>query len=360
MLKFPFNTLFFVCVFCSGLVTAQIPPYYSSIDFSQSGNNLKVQLSQLISDTHTTLIPYTSSSTDTWDVMSISDLENSTSDNVLLMYGYNDNDGLFISDRSRGVGDKCNFSGCTGTGGLWNREHVFAKSLANPSLEIEFPGPGTDVHNLRAADAQKNTQRSNRLFVDDSGVESKVTNDGYFYPGDEWKGDVARIIMYMYLRYPVQCEAMNSATGSADYSPNGDMPDVFLEWNEEDPVSPFELTRNDVIYSYQGNRNPFIDNPYLATLIWNGPAANDAWETLSVQTADEVFISVSPTLTNRSVSISGIDGVDFEVFVYNQFGQKIVQNSGSKTIDVSHFSSGVYFVNVIYSGRTFYSKFMVR
>ena len=112
MLKFPFSTLFLICVFCSGLATAQIPPYYSSIDFSQSGDNLKVQLSQLISDTHITLIPYTSSNTDTWDVLSISDLEFSTSDNVLLVYGYDNNDSMFISDRLRGVFEKCNFSGC--------------------------------------------------------------------------------------------------------------------------------------------------------------------------------------------------------------------------------------------------------
>ncbi|MGB0185428.1 MAG: endonuclease [Flavobacteriaceae bacterium] len=357
MLKFPFSTLFLICVFCAGLATAQIPPYYSSIDFSQSGDNLKVQLSQLISDTHITLIPYTSSNTDTWDVLRIGDLENSSSDDVLLIYGFDDNDGLFETDRTRNAFDTCHVSFCDDK---WNREHVYARSLANPSLVTNYPGPGTDVHNLRAADPSKNNQRSNRLFIDDSGVDSKVTDGGYFYPGDEWKGDVARIIMYMYLRYPNQCEAIDSATGSVDYSPNGDMPDVFLEWNQEDPVSALELTRNDVIYSYQGNRNPFIDNPYLATLIWNGPAAVDSWGTLSVQTLDEISISVSPTLTNRSVTISGVDGVDFEVYIFNQFGQKIVQNSDSKTIDVSHFSSGIYIINVTYSGRTFYSKFMVR
>jgi len=357
MFKFPLNIFFFICVFCSGLVKAQIPTYYSSIDFSQTGDNLKVQLSQLISDTHITLIPYTSNSTDTWDILRIGDLENSSSDDVLLIYGFEDNDGLFETDRTRNAFDTCHVSFCDDK---WNREHVFARSLANPNLVTNPSGSGTDVHNLRAADPSKNNQRSNRLFIDDSGVESKVTNDGYFYPGDEWKGDVARIIMYMYLRYPAQCEAINSATGSVDYSPNGDMPDVFLEWNEEDPVSALELTRNDVIYSYQGNRNPFIDNPYLATLIWNGPTAIDAWGVLSLQNEDEVSISVSPTLTNRSVTISGVDGVDFEVFVYNQFGQKIVQNSDSKTIDVSHFSSGIYIINVTCSGRTFYSKFMVR
>ena len=236
MIRTLFTTIYFLFVFCSTLLHGQ-PAYYSSIDFFQTGDDLKVQLSELITNTHTAFIPYTAQSTDTWDILSISDLEFSTSDNVLLVYGYDNNDGMFISDRLRGVFEKCNFSGCTGTAGLWNREHVFAKSLANPSLETNFPGPGTDVHNLRAADSQKNTQRSNRLFIDDSGVDSRIINGDYFYPGDEWKGDVARIIMYMYLRYPSQCEAVNSATGSANYSPNGDMPDVFLEWNEEDRKS---------------------------------------------------------------------------------------------------------------------------
>ena len=362
MLKFPFFNLFFICVFCSGLATAQIPPYYSSIDFSQSGDNLKVQLSNLIIDTHDNFIVYTSGTPNTWDVLSISDLEYSTSDNVLLVYGYDNNDGMFISDRLRGVFEKCNFFGCAGTAGLWNREHVFAKSLANPSLvaNSSSAGPGTDVHNLRAADSQKNTQRSNSLFIDDSGVESKVTNDGYFYPGDEWKGDVARIIMYMYLRYPSQCEAMNSATGSANYSPNGDMPDVFLEWNKEDPVSALELTRNDVISSYQGNRNPFIDNPYLATLIWNGPAANDSWGILSLAVFDEVLVSVSPTITNRHIEISGLGESDFNVTIYSHLGHELASYRRSKTIDVSSFSSGLYIVHVVHPKGTSQVKFMVR
>jgi hypothetical protein len=216
------------------------------------------------------------------------------------------------------------------------------------------------VHNLRAADSQKNTQRSNRLFIDDSGVDSRIINGDYFYPGDEWKGDVARIIMYMYLRYPSQCEAVNSATGSANYSPNGDMPDVFLEWNEEDPVSALELTRNDVISSYQGNRNPFIDNPYLATLIWNGPAANDSWGTLLLPVYDEVLVSVSPTITNRYIEITGLGESDFNVTIYSHLGHELASFRRSKTIDVSSFSSGLYIVHVVHPKGTSQVKFMVR
>ena len=85
----------------------------------------------------------------------------------------------------------------------------------------------------------------------------------------------------MYLRYPNQCEPTNVGIGTQLFSPNGDMPDLFLNWNFSDPVSEFEETRNNSIANVQGNRNPFIDNPYLATLIWNGPAAEDKWASAS-------------------------------------------------------------------------------
>ncbi|MGB8704779.1 MAG: endonuclease [Gillisia sp.] len=53
--------------------------------------------------------------------------------------------------------------------------------------------------------------------------------------------------------------------------------DLFLKWNREDPVSIFEIQRNNVIEGAQGNRNPFIDNPYIATLIWGGTPAENRW-----------------------------------------------------------------------------------
>ena len=74
------------------------------------------------------------------------------------MYGYDDDDGEYISDRTRSIDDSCHSSSCIG---LWTREHVFARSLANPALTTNDPGPGTDIHNLRACDSQKNSQKIN-------------------------------------------------------------------------------------------------------------------------------------------------------------------------------------------------------
>ena len=207
-----------ILLFYSYTTVAQVPEYYSSIDFNQNGALVMGQLSELILNTHHTNISYTSSSTDTWDIIRMSDLEFENSSDVLLIYGYNDDDGQFITDRTRYKYDTCHTNSCIG---LWNREHVFARSLANPNLTTFEPGPGTDVHNLRAADSQKNTQRSNRLFTDGNGNSTIIDNN--FYPGDEWKGDVARIIMYMYLRYPGQCEATDTAIGSITYAPENDM-----------------------------------------------------------------------------------------------------------------------------------------
>ncbi|NHM02924.1 endonuclease [Flavobacterium difficile] len=265
-------------LFISCFSFAQIPAYYSSINFNQTGNTLKTALGNLITSTHTNKISY---SPGVWNALQAADLNPNNSGEVLLLYGYNDTDAISKNDRLDLVGNICSGS-CPA--GSWNREHVYAKSLGTPALVDGGSGAssdaGEDAHHIRAADVTFNADRGNRLFADGEGDAGNVGI--YWYPGDEWKGDVARMMMYMYLRYPTQCLATNVGSGATTY--NVDMPDIFLEWNEEDPVSQFEKTRNNVLQSIQGNRNPFIDNPYLATMIWGGPQAPDAWNTLTCPT----------------------------------------------------------------------------
>ena len=271
--------LIFIFLFITSAFS-QIQPYYNGLDFTKTGNDLYLELSNRIISTHTA-IPYTSSSTDTWDVLMQAEEDPDNNLNVLLIYGYNDSDGNPVTDRTRA---KTETDTGGGDPGKWNREHVFAKSLAFPNLSTEDPGPGTDVHNLSPADSEQNANRSNRKFSDGSGDSGIVSNDGGWYPGDEWKGDVARIIMYMYLRYngdgskisETQCLPINVGFGNV-LSVDSNMIDLFLRWNVEDPVSSFEDQHNPVVEGTQGNRNPFIDNPYLATLIWGGLNAEDRW-----------------------------------------------------------------------------------
>ncbi|NQY29193.1 MAG: endonuclease [Flavobacteriaceae bacterium] len=325
---------------------SQIPQYYSGIDFNQTGDALKTQLTTLITNTHTTEIYYTSSAPDVWDALRLTDLDpdDATNTNVLLMYGYDDVDSITKNDRVRDEADSCHQSGCTG---LWNREHVYPKSLANPSLTTNNPGAGTDAHNLRACDGQMNSSRNNRPYEDGSGDSTITPTVGNWYPGDEWRGDVARMIMYMYVRYPSQCLATVVGVGNTTYSV--DMPNVFLEWNEEDPVSSYEISRNDILEGIQGNRNPFIDNPYLASVIWNGPVAADNWSVLvneEFATLDKIV--VYPTVTSDFVYISDSTHNSYKYRVSNNLGQLLSKGETTNKIDLSKFSKGLYFVCLQY------------
>ncbi|WP_235015686.1 endonuclease [Aquimarina sp. AU58] len=241
---------------------SQIPSYYNDVNLSLSGTALKNELSDKVTNTHTTFLSYTPG---VWDALKQTDLEPSDPSKVVLVYGYSDTDGNSSTDRTRGVNN--NGGGSTD----WNREHVYPKSLGNPNLGTQ--GPGADAHHLRPADVQRNSSRGNRKFADGSG-NSGPTSQGHWYPGDEWKGDVARMMMYMYIRYNNRCLPKNVGVGAAATG-DSNMLQLFLEWNAEDPVSPLELQRNPILENIQGNRNPFIDNPAFATQIWGGPQAED-------------------------------------------------------------------------------------
>lgn len=332
--------LFFLPFFC----IAQIPDYYTSIDFTQTGDDLKFQLTDLISDTHTVNLIYTP---EVWQVLKVSDLDPENNNNVLLIYGYNDADGQDQTDRSRNKNFSCHNSSCEG---LWNREHVFPRSLGTPNLG--FQNAGADAHSLRPADSQMNSARSNRAFAEGSGNASQITAAGHFFPGDEWKGDVARMMMYMYVRYPTQCAATAVGVGSTSYSDFGDMPNIFLEWNAQDPVSAFEIQRNEYISSIQGNRNPFIDNPYLATQIWNGPEAEDRWEVLHTPEVTSYPLFVYPTITDHIVFINNPNDTPLRVQIYNTAGYLLESHlRENQKISLEKYASGIYFIAVEYQNN---------
>ena len=330
--------------FCFSVSRGQIPSYYQNINLNLTGDQLKNELSNLISTTHQTQLEYTSSvSVDTWDVIKISDVFSSDTSKVLLVYGYNDNDASVENDRTRAKSLSCHTSSCFG---LWNREHVFPKSLASPNLVTNFPGAGTDVHNLRACDYSTNASRSNKKYDAGNG-NSSSNNQGNWYPGDEWKGDVARIIMYMYLRYPNQCEPTSVGVGTQLFSPNGDMPDLFLNWNFSDPVSEFEETRNNSIANVQGNRNPFIDNPYLATLIWNGPAAEDKWASAnSTKNYESEYFELKINPLNNEIIIDNLDlNIFLSLELINMNGQ-VIKFSRNNTIRTQDLATGIYILKI--------------
>ena len=124
------------------------------------------------------------------------------------------------------------------------------------------------------------------------------------------------------------------------------MPDVFLEWNIEDPVSDYELQRNPVLESMQGNRNPFIDNPYLATKIWGGNDAEDTWGLLGIDDIVLATIKVYPTIVHDRLYISNTTNSDIDVVIYNIRGQQMTVPVDNDYIDVEQLNDGFYFLRI--------------
>ena len=149
------------------------------------------------------------------------------------------------------------------SGGI-NREHVWPKSLGG----FETSGPGADLHHIRPTEETPNSNRGNLKYGNVSGGKTSYGNvsgkvggtysTSYFEPLDNVKGDVARICLYVHVRYGgsySQCSNITRVFESVD---------VLLEWCALDPVDTWEMGRNEVVYAKQGNRNVFIDYPELA------------------------------------------------------------------------------------------------
>jgi endonuclease I len=315
---------------------AQVPSYYQSIDLDSRGKDLASQLTALISETHVNQTVYTPGA---WEALKIADIDPEKENYVLLIYGFNDFDQITNNDRTRHVDSSCHTSSCTG---LWVREHVYPRSVGTPNLGFE--GAGSDLHALHAIDDQRNNSRSNRPFGFGSG-NSGITATANFYPGDEWKGDVARIIMYMHIRYPSQCPADRVGEGGSTFSDFDNMRDIFLIWNAQDPPSAHENLRNDHFFEKQGNRNPFIDNPHLATLIWNGPEALDLWSSSS--TTQEILpeIKLIPNPASDYILLQGRPLSNTPIAIFSSLGTPVYSGIwDGHPIDVSSYHPGIYFM----------------
>lgn len=259
MRKSKLTILFFLAVLN---VYSQIPAgYYNSAE-GLTGEALKTELYNIIKG-HVEY-PYTSKDTDVWDVLKESDQDPENPENVILFYtGWS-------------VDAAQEYNGGAG----WSREHVWAKSRGDFGTA---KGPGTDCHHLRPCDISVNSARNNRWFdrcttpYFDRGVETGCyfsSVNWVWQPRDEVKGDVARMILYMATRY--EGENGEPDLEVIDFLPSENRTknpvhaklSVILEWSREDPVDEFERNRNDVVYGYQHNRNPFVDHPEYVDMIW--------------------------------------------------------------------------------------------
>ena len=148
-------------------------------------------------------------------------------------------------------------SGVWDGGITWNREHVWPQSLLGVPADNETVNAASDLQNLKPANPSVNSSRGNKYFAD-------ATTTLSYAPRNEVRGDIARILFYMTIMYSnLTLVEQNPATYQMAVL------SVLLAWHDLDPVDAFERNRNNKIYEYQKNRNPFIDYPDFVDMIWS-------------------------------------------------------------------------------------------
>lgn len=283
---------------------------------------------------------------------------------VKLYADYNDDENTADKYRNE-VGEKVTF----------DKEHIWAQSLGDYGRGM---GAGSDLHALWPSDRAGNQgAHSNFNFSEPtidrksyrndkgtiSGYNGKI--DGYdhkvFEPLDEFKGDVARAMFYMPARYYEWVDDERPKLSLINGSPSpvvaapgspglaGDL-EMLLQWHEEDPVSEFEIRRNNLLYNnFQKNRNPFIDHPEWARIAYDtnysGPAAATTSQTSSVGALSDPFRVLD--ITHLELNTDNVKKTYFKEDAFSLAGlsvrahysdgsSKLIRNYGSdiKTGDI--------------------------
>ncbi len=346
-----------------GVVQTNIPQGYYDQANNLSSDELKEALHQIISN-HV-IFPYTSNSTDTWDILQESDQDPNENNNMILVYtgrsqekGYRDGSGNY-SQYENGNGTQSN---------SWNREHIWPKSHGFPD---EDDNAYTDVHNLKPCDRSVNSSRGTKDFDFGGNQHSEasdcLTDSDSWEPPDYVKGDIARILFYMVVRYDPGVDHENNTFDLelVDYTtPNNTEPILgklssLLDWHLSDPVDDFEINRNEIIFGFQQNRNPFIDHPNLVNYLW-GDNVGLVWnENLTVPENEIVKTIIYPNPSSGIINFSS-DMEDEIIEIFNLNGQnilnKIIDSSNSVELDLP---SGIYFLRSNTKSGIYNSKLII-
>lgn len=266
----------------------EIKSYYQGIT-NLSGDTLLASLSDIIDD-HTSI-----SYSDAYDWMAITDrdwIQSPLSENELASYDFsnltNDNPVMHLMYRNDNYLPSASRYYETGEMISFDREHVWAQTRGGFDTSN---GMGTDMHHLFASDKRNNQNGHGNSDYGNVDVTSKIignndynttgktgtqngSNISIYEPHDDVKGDIARALFYMAVRYDETLSLTSKIQNSSVEGTIGNL-DVLLEWNKSDPVDVFEIHRNNLIYNnIQHNRNPFIDFPSWADAIWGEGVAN--------------------------------------------------------------------------------------
>ena len=254
--------------------------------------------------------------------------------------------------------------------GKWNREHTYPRSRGGYfDIEEDEIADGRDVfwttkadslrhgnsdaHALRAADGPENSTRNNKHYGDPNlgGYEGPIGTAGSFY------GDVARSVLYMEIRY----NGLQVVNGYPENGP-GELGDLttLLDWHRNDPPDDFEMNRNNIVYTWQYNRNPFIDQPDLVEYIW-GTNVGDIWDQeLSLNESNVNLIQVFPNPSKGKISIKGLES-EATVEVFSAEGRHVntIKVNDNESTELQ-LSSGVYVLRISSDHKMTIKKLIVQ
>ncbi|TMP79371.1 endonuclease I [Pseudoalteromonas phenolica] len=374
----------------SGVTLAAAPQnYYQNID-NANATTLKQSLHIIIKG-HTK-IPYTSSNTDTWDVLEKAD-ENP------------DNNSQVVDVYKNAVYTKVG-----GGNTNYNREHSWPKSYGFPkdgSQNLAY----TDLHHLFISNSSYNSSRNNKPYANCTSASCSTKNtdvnnnrggsssevnltmgsgplDGIWQTWPGRRGDVARALMYLAVRYEGGTNANGfvepdliltddrskieaSKTGGNEAVAYMGLKTVLVQWHKDDPVDDFERRRNDVIFQYQGNRNPFIDHPEFAACIFESDCSGvgagtgtgggdtgggDTGSSDATPWINELHYDNNGSDVNEGVEIAGAAGVDlsgWQLVAYNGNGgaaYKTISLSGTLADQQSGFGTKFFAISGLQNG----------
>ena len=333
-----------------GIVSSTTPAgYYDSLE-GLSGAALKQAIKDIIANP---AVVHAHNYGDIIEILKTADQNPKNSNEVWLMY----------VEQSR---SKLEFQDTGINTGKWNREHIYPQSRGGytdgtssipDGINIWLPTNADDIlaghadaHHLRAEDGAENSLRSNK----DYGLT------GYNGPSGtlgSWKGDVARSVFYMAVRY----NALSVVNGDITDTTVGQLGDLasLLTWNTLDPSDDFEMNRNNYIYTWQVNRNPFIDYPDLANYIW-GAKAGQVWHfNLSTNDFANLKVNLYPNPAKKSITISGLNEAA-TIEIYNNIGAKVLEKEffGVTKMNID-FPAGIYFAKINSENKTVIKKILI-
>ena len=250
--------------------------------------------------------------------------------------------------------------------GVWNREHIFPQSRGGfsggtsstadgigvwlPTNADDILSGHADAHHLRAEDGAENSTRSNRDYGSD--YNGPIGSQG------SWNGDVSRALFYMAVRY----NGLNLVNGNPSDAIVGQIGDLatLLTWNTTDPRDDFEMNRNNYIYTWQMNRNPFIDYPNLADYIFGANFGQQWFSTLSTQNPIENRVAVYPNPASEYLIVSGLEGSS-KVEIYTITGQLVQSQDFDNEIQINlDLHVGMYLVKVTNGSQSTTKKIIVK